>query len=272
MTDETVDRRALDRHPGQQAGHGGREVLLHEGRNGAGENHAEAFRVDVPAHEVEGAGPAMLARAVDRGETARPGLHHAGRGAVAEERGRDDVRLGEFVEPEGERAQLDNDEKHGRARPRFREPGRDRKARHAAGAAEPEHGHAAHILAKSHPGRGARFEAWRRDAGGRDGHDDVDFATAKPCGFERRLGPRHEQRLRAFQKGGCAFGPASRLDIPFDRPHRMTLRDACRIEHIRQPLELAIAAAEDGARCARHIALPENMGRKRRCERNEMGA
>ena len=57
------------------------------------------------------------------------GPEHAGGGAVAEQRGGDDVFLGELVEPEREGAELDRDDQHQAARPGLGKSGPDRDAR-----------------------------------------------------------------------------------------------------------------------------------------------
>ncbi len=61
---------------------------------------------------------------------------HDGRGgAVAEQRGRNDVGLARAVESECQRAQFDGDEQHRRARASCSQTRCDRKSGHAAGAA-----------------------------------------------------------------------------------------------------------------------------------------
>ena len=77
----------------EDAGNGRRDVRLRERRYRPVEDHAEAFGVDVPAHDVERVGPGMLAAHLDGGDARLAGLKHAGRGAVAEQRGGDDVLL-----------------------------------------------------------------------------------------------------------------------------------------------------------------------------------
>ena len=177
----------------QDAGDRRRDVLLRERRDRAVEDHAEALRIDVPAHDVERVGPGVLAAHLDGGDAAVAGAQHAGRGAVAEQRGRDDVRLGQLVEPERQRAELDRDEQHDAARPRLRQPGGDREPGDAAGAAEAEDRHALDIGAKAHASGDARFEARRRDAGRRDGDDRVDVG-----GVEAR--PRPARLVAASTK------------------------------------------------------------------------
>ena len=87
------------------------------------------------------------------------------RGPVAKERGRNDIRLGQFVEPESQAAKLGRHQQHGTTtarlgeRPQLRTPRRRprnqvRRQELARDGAKPDG-----------PGN-PRFEAWSRDASG----------------------------------------------------------------------------------------------------------
>ena len=70
VADEAVHLLAREVHRLEQRRGGPAVLLAHEGRDGAVEDHAEADRVDRPAHDVEGVRPGMLVPALDR--PARP--------------------------------------------------------------------------------------------------------------------------------------------------------------------------------------------------------
>ena len=89
----------------------------------------------------------------------RPRPQQAGRGAVAEQRRRDEVRDLEVVEPEGERAQFEGDEERGRSgrassswaamvRP---QSGRRSRGRRPARAARRREMNGDHVIAQSSP-------------------------------------------------------------------------------------------------------------------------
>ena len=92
-----------------------------------------------------------------REETVRSGPHQRRAGQHDDAR-RDEVRDLEVVEPEGERAQFERDEEHGRSWPRLGELGRDGEAADAAGAAAAEDRHAQHVVAKAHAAEHPRVE------------------------------------------------------------------------------------------------------------------
>src|SRR4051794_25489829 len=102
MADEAADGFARDPEPREHAVECLSKLLLNEGRDGAGEDNAEALWVDAPAHDVERVGPIVLGPAFHRGQPALSNPQHASRGAVAEQRRRDEVGDLEVVEPEGE--------------------------------------------------------------------------------------------------------------------------------------------------------------------------
>ena len=88
----------------------GANMLLREWRDRPVEYDAEALRINSPTHDVERVRPGVLAAHLNGGSAAFIGPKHAGRRAIAEERRGDDIRLGQFVEPEGQGANFDRDE------------------------------------------------------------------------------------------------------------------------------------------------------------------
>ena len=122
------------------------------------------MRIDRPAHDFERVGPDVLAAHFDGGNTGVAGLQYAGGGAIAEQRGGDDVRLGEFVEPECQRADLDRHQQYDTARTGLCQTRRDRQAADAAGAAKTEHRHTLDVRAKAHAPGDMRFKTRSGDA------------------------------------------------------------------------------------------------------------
>jgi hypothetical protein len=135
---------------------------------------------------------------------------HAGRRAVAEQGGGDDVGLRRLVDAEGQRAELHADEQHhgpGSARPAAR-PAPDRST---PGAAQAEHRHARASLPEPQAAHGARLQAGRGDPGGRDGDDDVHVARRSAPPRQRGLAGLGEEVDAGLEIGGGALGPAARL-------------------------------------------------------------
>ncbi len=97
---------------------------------------------------------------------------------------------------------------------------RRRKAVDPAGAAEPEHRHAADVVAQAEPRADARFEAWRGDAGRRDGDDAVDLVRRQPGLLDRGRGGLDEQLLGGLQIDRIAVVPAVAVLVPIVRERR----------------------------------------------------
>ena len=248
------------------------DFLLGEWRDVAIEHHAQPFIVDIPAHDVERVGPHMLAGAFDLGDAALARAQNAGRSAVGEKCGRHHVGLGELIEPERRRAELDRHHQHCRAGPRFGQPARNRHAADAAGAAQPEDRHALDVAAETHAARHARFEAGRGDAGRGDSDDRVDLAGAATRRGDRLLGGGNEKILRALDIDRHALGPAHRLQVPFERPDHMARFDAGRTEDARHAGEIGEAAGEGRTCRLGSVGLQQAMGRNGRGERDQAGA
>ena len=197
---------------------GGAQIACGEIGDAARKDGAEALRVHAPAHDVDGVGPGMLARMLDVAVTRPIGGQNAGRGAIAEQRGRHDVGLGHFIGPEGQRAQFDDHQQDLGARLGTRQPRGKRQARNPARTAKAEDRNAPHIVAKAHPVHDAGLDRGRRDAGRGDGDDGVDLAR-----LDSGLVPSADEAASRNKCGGAvdeglgAFGPALLGPEPADR-------------------------------------------------------
>ena len=165
MTGKAIDVFESQSAAGQNAGDRRRDVRLRERRDRSVENDAEALRIDSPAHDVERVGPGVLTAHLNDGGAAVVSLKHAGRGAVPEQRRGDNIRLGQFIEAEGQGANLDRDQQHDAAGTRAGEAGRNREPGDAAGAAKAEDGNPLDVGAKPHAPGDPRLETGRRNPG-----------------------------------------------------------------------------------------------------------
>src|SRR4029077_19100377 len=123
MTGKAIDIFESQSAAGQNAGDRRRDVRLRERRDRTVEYDAEALRIDSPAHDVERVGPGVLAAHLNGGAAAVVSLKHAGARAAPEQRRGDNIRLGQFIEAEGEGANFDRDQQHDAARTRAGEAG-----------------------------------------------------------------------------------------------------------------------------------------------------
>ena len=164
VTDETINILKLQALAFEHPDHRRSEVFAGERRNGAVEDHAQTGRADAPAHDVQTSGPGVFARRLDRGEARLAAAHHTGGRPVAEQRRRNNVRLGQILHPERKGAELDHDHEDHGPRRGLGQPSRKGEARRSAGAAEAEDRDPRCIGAKSHPGHGAGLKAGRGDA------------------------------------------------------------------------------------------------------------
>src|SRR5215468_2384987 len=122
------------------------------------EDHAKSIVLDVPAHDVLGLAPEVLARSLDRGarrmaiasRTARVSQHHSC-GPVAEQRGGDEHRHAVVLSPETERAEVDAEEEHICTRSCASKLGGAGKTRYAAATTEAENREAFDIAAEVEP-------------------------------------------------------------------------------------------------------------------------
>src|SRR5580700_7905564 len=163
MTGEAIDIFESQSAAGQDDGDRRCDVRLREWRNRPVEYDAEALRIDSPTHDVERVRPGVLAAHLNGCAAAVVSLKHAGGRAVPEQRRGNDVRLGQFVEAEGERANFDRDEQHNAARTRAGEAGSNREPRDTAGAAKAEDGNPLDVRAKPHAPGDSRLETGRRN-------------------------------------------------------------------------------------------------------------
>src|SRR4029077_21110575 len=150
MTGEAIDVCESQSAARQNAHDRRRNVLLRERRDRTVEYDAEALRIDSPTHDVERVRPGVLAAHLDGGGATVVSPKHACGRAVPEQRCGDNIRLGQFIEAEGEGANLDRDEQHNAARTRAGEAGSNREPGAPACAAKAEDGNALDVGAKPH--------------------------------------------------------------------------------------------------------------------------
>src|SRR5580698_1366502 len=126
---------------------------------------AEALRIDSPTHDVERVRPGVLTAHLNGGGATVVSPDHARGRAVSEQRRSDNVRLGQFIEAEGQGANFDRDEQHNTARTRAGETGSNREPRDTAGAAKAEDGNPLDIGAKPHAPGDSCLETGCRNPG-----------------------------------------------------------------------------------------------------------
>ena len=78
MTRKTINVGQAQIASGQNAGYCRRYMFLDKRRDGPIENHTEALRIDIPAHDVEGARPSVVAAHLDHGNARFTGPQDAG--------------------------------------------------------------------------------------------------------------------------------------------------------------------------------------------------
>ena len=169
-----------------------------------------------PAHDAAACrATASRPSRVIRARPCSPAADDRRRGAVAEQRGRDDRRRIVAVEADRDRAGLDRHEQ-----PVAAGIGAARRAaseRPLTPPAQPRPNTGTRRTSSRRPSRGPtpRFQARRRDAGGGDGDDAVDLVGRQAGFFDRRASPPRRTALGRFQIDRVALGPAVRLFIPF---------------------------------------------------------
>jgi len=100
MTSEAVDIGQLQSGTAENARNSWGDMRFSEGRYGAIEDHAEALRIHIPTHDVERVGPHMLALHFNDSSSRFAGSQITCRGPVSKKGSGDNVRFGQFVEPE----------------------------------------------------------------------------------------------------------------------------------------------------------------------------
>ena len=115
MTSKSIDIFENQSRAGQNPGNRRCNMPLRERWNGLVKDDAKALRIDLPAHDVDRVGPGVLTAHLNGRNTAVVGPKHASRRAIAEERRGDYIRLGQFIEPEGQGANFDRNEQHNAA-------------------------------------------------------------------------------------------------------------------------------------------------------------
>ena len=130
----------------------------------------------------------------------------------------------------------------------------------------PKTGHAPDVAAQAEPRPDARFEAGRRDPGGRDGDDAVDLVGRQAGSGNRSRGGILEHLFRCREIDRVALGPAVGLFIPFVRGDEVALGDRGIVEHRRQLVEQVLPAKRAAADRLR-LLLIDHMRRNRSGER-----
>ena len=185
--------------PRQNTRDGGRDMLLGVGRYGAVKDHPQPGVIDIPPHDIQRAGPGVLARHLYRCEARHVRLQHAGGGTIGEQCGRHDVFLGDFVHAERHRTQLHRDNQHATARPRLRQPRPKSKPCDPARAAKAKDRHTLYVSAKPHLFGNTRINSGRGKPGRRDCHDRIDIGGGLASLGQRFGGRVNKQGASAFQ-------------------------------------------------------------------------
>ncbi|MNE22771.1 hypothetical protein D3C80_1159970 [compost metagenome] len=240
------------------------QVVLGERRDRPVENDAESGVSDPPAHDVQRVGPGVFRRPFDAGEPALACPQHTGRRAVAEQGRGHDVGLAEVIHTERQGAELDHDQQDHAARRRPRQLAGQPQARRPARAAQAEDRNARGVGAKPHPLHGPRLQAGRGDAGRGDGDDGVHLAPHQARIIQRPLRRLDEQIDSDVQIDFRPFGPAARLQKPFDGHGGLARVDARRAEHRRHPIETGETVLKQRARGGGDLVLTQDVRRRRR--------
>jgi hypothetical protein len=240
---------------------GRRHVGLGERGDGAVEDHAEALRIDRPAHDVERVGPVVLAAHFDHRRCPPARTQHAGRRAIAEQGGGDDVRLGQL-------SRRNASVHSSTATSNTTLPGRDCARRDAidrpadaAGAAQAEYRHTLDV------GRKPMRPATCASRLGVAMPVDEIVTTVSTCsrremgGVERPARRVDEQLGSPVEKRCAALRPAQRFEIPLERAHRIAPQNPRSLEHPCETFELAETRAETPVRGGGGIALIDAIGR-----------
>jgi len=117
MADKAVDIGAAQTLPREEIIDRRLQLCLHQARDVAREDGLQPVIGDIPPHDIEAPGPCVLTRCDDRRALAcAVAAEQPGSGAVAEQRGRNDIAFRQIVAPERERAQFDDQAQHRLAR------------------------------------------------------------------------------------------------------------------------------------------------------------
>ena len=255
----------------EKIGEGRGDMGFDEGRQGAGQNDTETFRIDVPAHDVQRVGPEMLAGSRDGRQTALTGPQDGRRRPIGEKRGGDHVGRGELVRPDRQGAEFHGDEQHGGSRRRSGETRRHGQPGDSCRAAEPEERDARDVLPEAEPVGAVRIEARGRNPGGRRGDDDVDIRSVEADPGQRRPGGLLEQVARALEIDFGPVRPAMRFEVPGKRPRRAAAEHARSLEDRLDLVEIRELLGQDRPGRCGHVPLVQNMGRNGGGEREHGG-
>ena len=255
MQQVAVDVFALHAVPLEERVEGAAEALLHQGRKLRREDDAEAVVLDVPAHDVFGAMPEVVAHGDHACAATVPAnaatvsgvAEHDRRGAVAEERGRHEHRDRLVVDAQAQAAEIDGEEEDTAARHGLGDARAARQPGDTAAAADAEDRQAFDVRREGQAVHQPRVEAWHGQPG--DGVDDerVDLVEAQARLLDGAAGRFLEEVEGVGLEHGRPLFPAARLLVPVDR-----LADVARADtsvHVD-----GIDAGELGVGLARHDA------------------
>ncbi len=269
MTAEAGDRVARTSDRPQDFVDRAFEIVLDKGGDCPVEDDGEAWVLDVPAHDPLGVGPELFGRIDDGREPLPAALDNRGRGAVAKDRGGDDGRRVVAVEADRDGTGLDRHEQPAAPGIARRKACGGRESVHSARAAQAEDRNPPGIFAQAQARRCSRFEAGRRNAGGGDGDDSIDFGRRQARLLDRGRCRVHEQLLGRLDVQRVAVMPAMPFLIPGWRSDDVPLGNAGVVEHARQPVEQGFPAPECAASALLGFVLADDLGRHRCCQRQE---
>ncbi len=198
------------------------QALAHQGGELRAQDDAEAVVLDVPAHDVLGLRPEVLALAADARTSPAAGfgpitgaaLQNDAGGAVAEQRRGHEHGQARIVDAQAQRAQVDGEKQHVGPWARLGHAGGTRKAGDAAAAAEPENRQPLHVGAEAQAVHETRFETGDRQPGDGVGDDDVDVGQGKARLGHRLRGNGLQQLQRVALVGRRALLPGVRREVP----------------------------------------------------------
>ena len=197
---------------------------------------------------------------------------HRGRGAVAEQRARDQVGRRGVVALQAQARQLDGDDQHARVGEAAQEVVRARQRRRAADAAELGDRQPAHVAPEAERVDQVGVDRRDHDAGARRRDDQVDVA-----GRDARLGERPRRHL-ARQRGRVAsivlrgFGQRFADADLLHRVHAVAVVDLRVLEQRHDRVHAPAVDRQQSAQRARHLRLPRRVRGDRRRRRDNRRA
>ena len=183
------------------------------------------------------------------------GAEDGPRGAVAEQRGGDDIALRGIGAAERGRAQLDRQEQHAGLRPGARHGGGAGEAGNAARASQAENWKALDVSPEPHSLDQQGVERRHRDSGGRDRHHRIHVVRPQARAGEARARDLLCQGNRVLGEDTGAFRPAVGFAHPRERHAGAPARDAGVGERGAQALEALGLARKHAGGERLHLAL-----------------